>query len=215
MAGVITAAAVLAVIAAVLFIPVRLTALVSLDERELVLRYAFLRFTVYPRSEKTKKHKKEEKQDREQPQKEGIKSGDVLRLLKFLKESKDDIKAVLSRTSEYMLKHAVKIRELNVSARFGTGDPAYTGMLCGAVYTAVYSAIGYAVRHMRLKKWSAELTPDFNRAYLSAGMYVQLSTNIFHGIALGAVSFKYIMRIIKRFLKSRQKSVTGKEKENG
>ncbi|HIT85948.1 MAG TPA: DUF2953 domain-containing protein [Candidatus Ornithomonoglobus intestinigallinarum] len=209
MTAVYITAAVLAAIAAAVLIPIRLTAFVNADGGEIKLGYAFLKLTLYPRPKKQheKKSGGKTRSDGEKPKEK--REFDIKELIKIFYAVKDDFFELLRVSSRYLAKHMIKIRELNISARFGTGDPAYTGMLCGAVYPAVYNAVGFADRHMRLKNRSVELSPDFNRACFSAGAYIEISTNILHFIVLGALSLKYILRILKDLKNLR------KEKDNG
>ena len=42
--------------------------------------------------------------------------------------------------TSYIICHAIKIKELNVSSKFGMGNPMYTGIATGAVNAGVYNA---------------------------------------------------------------------------
>lgn len=199
-----------AVFAVIALIPVRVTVLLNMEEQEVTLRYAFLKFILYPRPKKEAEEHEEAAEDQKEPQDRGF---DIHTVIDFLKGSKDDIKALISRSARYFARHGIKIRELNISSKFGTGDPAYTGMLCGAAYTAVYNAIGFLDRNTRLLKWSVNLTPDFDSACFSAGLYTQLSTNAAHFIIMLFGIIKYVFRIAKNI--SGKQTELRKEQDNG
>lgn len=208
MAAVYILIIVLAVFALILLIPVRVDIFLNMDEQKVTLRYAFFRFVLYPRQEQ-KKNKNKGISD-EKVSRSG-KNFDIYIVLEILKESKNDIKAVIVKSARYFARHGVKIREMNFSAKFGTGDPAYTGVLCGAAYTTVYNAVGYLDRHTRLVKWSVDMSPDFDNACFSAGIYMQLSTNAAHFIIMFCGIIKYVLEISKNILKIKKQTDLRKE----
>ena len=56
---------ILALFALILFIPVRIFVTANLSEQKITLRYAFLRYTLYPRTQKTESEKdKPQSQDK-------------------------------------------------------------------------------------------------------------------------------------------------------
>lgn len=109
------------------------------------------------------------------------------------KQLKKDILNLL----DYIICHAIKIKELNVSSKFGTGNPMYTGIATGAVNAGVYNAVGWIDRRMKLEKWDVSLDADFNNACLDVGVYCKLRTNCLYVLTIGFKTVKVVLKIQK------------------
>lgn len=150
------------------------------------IRYAFLKFKISPSDGKKSAEKKEDKPD----------SNDmpVMKLIKSVyTELKDDIK----KLGGYIIKRAVRIKELNISAKFGVGDPMYTGILSGTVNAAVYNAVAFLDRHMTLDKWNVLLDADFDNVCLDAGVYIKIRTRILYAVRLGIMAIPVLRKLKK------------------
>lgn len=188
MAAVYILLIILSLLALLLLIPMRILIRVNMDEQEIIFKYAFLSLKIFPREEK--KMPPEEKTS-EDEQKSGNKSG----MWGFVKEAREDIVQFLTKLITYLVKHGIRIRELNISAKFGVGDPAYTGLACGAAYTAVYNVIGFLKRNARLENYEIHLDPNFDDACFSGGVYTKLQTRAVHFFIMLAIVMKHIFRI--------------------
>lgn len=188
---------ILAILMIILLIPVRIFLRLNVDDGEVTIKYAFLKIKLYPREvmEKSEEEPDENKSDNDEPKKKP----DKAMYFDFLKAIFDDFKAIASKLGRYTLRHAVRIRELNVSGVFGLGDPMYTGMLCGVIYPLIYNAIGVLDRNMRLDKWDVNLNPDFNNMKLSAGIYAEIRTRAAHFIAMLLISLGSLIRITRKY----------------
>ena len=194
---------ILALFALILFIPVRIFVTANLSEQKITLRYAFLRYTLYPRTQKTESEKdKPQSQDKNKKNNLGF-------IFKLLTESKDIITAFLGDFISYLIKHGVKVRELNISGKFGTGDPAYTGILCGGVYAWVYNSIAKLENGSGLKKYEVNLNPDFDNACFSFGVYAELVTRLWHFIILLAIALKHGIKFRKIYTNLRKENKNG------
>lgn len=195
-----------AVLGLIAYIPVRIQISANADEQSVVLKYAFLKTVMYPPSskEKTKKTKETKEQDNKEEKNKGF--GFVLGLWG---KGKGEIFLFLKRFTAYLVRHGIKIYELNLSGRFGIGDPAYTGILSGAVYSAVYGFTGKLKAKGKLRKYSINITPDFDNECLKLGVYTELRTRFAHCIILFAIALNHGLRLWKIYRKAR------KEYENG
>ena len=104
----------------------------------------------------------------------------------------------------YIAHHAITIENLNISAKIGTGDPADTGIICGAAYSVIYQLIGTLSAAMKLKDHNVIIDPDFDNSEFSAGIYVHLRTRLAHLIILALflakllIKYKYIQTRYER-----------------
>ena len=195
-----------ALFALILVIPVRVFITVNLSEQEVKLRYAFLKLTLYPKPQTKGKSDKGNK--KEEPEKEKRKF-DLKFVFKLLTESKDVITEFLEKFISYLIKRSIKVSELNIGGKFGTGDPAYTGMLCGGVYASVYNIVAKLENAAGLKKHEVNLNPDFDNACFSFGAYAELTTRLWHFLVMMIIALKYGIKFILIYRKLRKEFKNG------
>lgn len=195
MIGLYIALIVLALIGLILLLPI--TAVISFalnsDDNEITVKYLFFKLKLYPYEGKTEKEERES--DEEKSEKNAKDYVGAVRL------SWSEIRWGISKLLGYILKNAIIVKELNISARFGLGNPMNTGLACGAVNAFVYNIIGLLDRHARLKKWNVSLEPDFDEACLEAGVYCRLRTRIAHIFPLGAIFLRAFLKVKKKIKK--------------
>lgn len=189
-------AAILLLILIILILPVRAVLKFCADEKSVYLQILFVKIPLYPKTEIDKDVKKEaeheEKQDEEREKKKGLPAN----VFELAWEMRSDIKKCINKLLQYFILHAVKIDKLNIYFKFGTGDPMYTGLVCGAVYPFVYNSAAMLEDKKILKKWYADIRPDFDSATLNASIYTVLKTRIFHL----AVIIHIVLNLAIRFL---------------
>lgn len=195
---------ILAVLALILFIPVRVLVTANLSEQEIKLSYAFLKLKIYPKPKKTEN--KHEKSKETTPDKKDF---NLKLILKLIKESKSVITSFLNDFVSYLIKNGIRVRELNISGKFGTGDPAYTGILCGGVYASVYNIIARLENGTGLKKHEVNLNPDFDTACFEFGMYTELVTRLWHFLVLMIIALKYGIKFMLIYKKVRKENNNG------
>lgn len=201
MTGLYIAMIAAAIIGLALVIPIKavISFALSSDENEMTIRYLFFKLNIYPAKPK---QETEEQDGEEKPKKDKSSfAGSVW-------VSRSEIKWGLSKLLYYIIKHAIIIKELNISARFGFDNPMNTGLAAGAANAAVYNVIGLLDRHARLKKWSVELNPDFDEQCLRAGVYCRLHTRAAHIFPLAVVLLRTYIKI-----KAKTKKNGGKKNE--
>ena len=170
------------------------------------LQYGFLKFRILPKEAGEEIVEEVEEEAGEKPKKKK----DIKKLLRLIKAIYKDLKNGLFRILGYIIKRAVTIHELNISADFGFDDPMKTGMATGAANAAVYNVIGLLERHMKLKNWSVSLTPDFNEEKMKAGVYAVLGTNVWHIFALGGILTTTAVKILYKAWRLRKNEQSGK-----
>lgn len=189
-----------ALIMLLLLLPARCVIMLNSDGGEILLKYLFFKYRLYPSGEIKRDVEKDIKEEKEEEKKDD-KSGNVKRQLKILRTLISDILKTLKRLLKYTVNHAVTVEQFSISAVFGTEDPASAGMLCGMAYSAVYSAITVMQNNMKLKNYSVNITPDFYNSVFSGGVYIRIRTRIAHMIVL---LFTLLNLVIKYILTARK-----------
>ena len=176
------------------------------------LKYGFLKFRILPKKAGKEIVKEVEEEAGEEPEKpeKPKKKQDIKKLLRLIKAVYKDLKDGLFKILGYIIKRAVTIHELNISADYGFDDPMKTGMITGMANAAVYNIIGLLQRHMKLKKWSVSLNPDFNEEKLKAGIYAVLGTNVWHILALGGIFIATAVKILYKAWRLNRNEQSGK-----
>lgn len=161
------------------------------DNNTLYLKFLFIKVRLYPAVEKavTEYEKKPEKVDKE--------TLDIAETLKRAKSAYAVLKKDIWQLVNYILTRALSIKELNISAVLGTGDPMYTGILYGAANAAVYGALGAADAKMKIKKYHVDIKSDFDNARLAAGIYAVIYTRFVHLYYAAAKAIIIFMKIKK------------------
>ena len=170
------------------------------NKGSVIVKYLFLKFKILPAEEKVKKEEKE--MEEEEP---SGKEKNTRGLINLVREVYRELKQDIFRVAGHFFRRTIRIKELNISARFGTGDPMYTGIATGAVNAAVYNSVSFIDRHMTLDNWNVSLDADFDNACFAAGIYMKIRTRILYALKLGmmaAVLLLKIQRINRRIKKN-------------
>jgi hypothetical protein len=198
---------ILAVIMLIFLIPIDLSIRLSCGENgsegAIIVSYGFIKYKILPAKEKDKPKKigaKEKKKDKgkkegkDKAKKDEEKQVSMLVLVKNIYTSlKDDIFALINK----FLKKTLRIKELNISSKFGVGDPMYTGIAYGTASSFVYGLVSLADRRMTLDKWNVSLDADFDKACFSAGVYIKIRTRIMYVLSLGISAAVLLLKIQK------------------
>lgn len=191
--------AVVAVIMLLLLIPADCILEFSYNNKEnngsIIIKYAFLKFRIFP-NDKVEKEVETEEETTEKEEEEKEKS-DTLGIITLIKEVYKQLKKDILNLLDYIICHAIKIKELNISSKFGTGNPMYTGIATGTVNAGVYNIVGWIDRRMKLEKWNVSLDADFNNACLDMGVYCKLRTSCLYVLTIGLKTVKVVLKIQK------------------
>lgn len=171
----------LAVILILSFVKINVTAdfAYKSENNELYIKFLFIKVKLYPRV-------KEEKASDGEGTKEASEKEDVLGKISGFKKLYAVLKKDIFKLLNYTFEKALAISELNISAKIGTGEPMYTGIVYGAANAAVFGFLGAADRKMKIKKQHTDIKADFDNAVLSAGIYAVVYTRAVHLYYLAA-----------------------------
>ena len=196
-----TAVYVLMIIAAVimllLLIPINVVFRFAFksEENEIRIKILFWDKRVFPVI------KEEEKtEDKPEQEKKKISANAIAALLKKAGRIYSATKKDLKKLINYIFAKAISVKELNISALLGTGDPMYSGILYGTVNAAVYGFLGAAYAKMKIKDYNVDIKADFDNAKLSAGIYTVLYVRILN---IFSIAFRalWIYLKVKKALK--------------
>ena len=162
--------AVVAVIMLLLLIPADCILEFSYNNKEnngsVIIKYAFLKFKIFPNDKVEEEvENEEETTDKEEKQEKS----DILGIITLIKEVYKQLKKDILNLLDYIICHAIKIKELNVSSKFGMGNPMYTGIATGAVNAGVYNI----------------------------DIYCKLRTNCLYVLTIGFKTVKVVLKIQK------------------
>lgn len=193
---------ILAVVMILLIVPAECVIKISYNDGDtnniFFIRYAFLKFKLLPAEKsEVKKEKRTEKDSDKQKEKTDDKGNDIKAVIKLGKCIYTELKQDIFNIVNHFFKHTIRVRELNISSDFGTGDPMYTGIAAGAVNAAVYNAVSFIDRHMTLDKWNVSLNADFDNAVVSAGIYAKIRTRIIYIFKIGFMAAVLLVKIQK------------------
>ena len=171
---------ILAVIAIILLIPVRLEIVYNKYEIEnkasVLVKYAFIKYRAYPKKEKRKKRKSKKTEDAQNPEnteeieeagspkeKEPFsfekKKAELDKYIKLFSAVKHDVVKLLSYTAN----HAVIIDKITFNSEFGFEDAMQTGIFTGIYNGFVYSVIGVIHHNSHLRAMDIKLQPVFGK----------------------------------------------------
>ena len=93
-----------------------------------------MKFKIFPNDKVEEEvENEEETTDKEEKQEKS----DILGIITLIKEVYKQLKKDILNLLDYIICHAIKIKELNVSSKFGMGNPMYTGIATGAVNAGI------------------------------------------------------------------------------
>lgn len=184
---------VLAVIMLILLIPIDCVIEFSYNNNEnngsIIVKYLFLKFKILP-AEKEIEEAAEKAEEEEPP-----KDRNVVGTIKLIKTVYSELKRDISRIVNHLFEHTIRIKELNISSKFGLGEPMYTGIALGSANALVYNLVSAADRHTQLDKWNVSIDADFDNVCLAAGVYIKIRTRILFVLRLGLMAAVLLLKI--------------------
>ena len=169
----IAIAILLAIIAILLFSPLKIIVQYREKKIKLIFKCAFLRFSV--KDSAFHKKKKSEKSDKK-PTKE---EKDGVSRLKKMQGGFDSAKDALDEILD-LVKHRAKFSDIYVRLRYGTGDAANTGIMYGAIWAFVGNVYAYLCRHFYVEFPTVELEPQFDKIAFEIEVQGIITTRLVH-----------------------------------
>lgn len=170
----IAIAILLAIIALLLFSPLKIVVQYREKKIKLIFRCAFLRFSV--KDSAFRKKKKSEKSD-EKPTEDAQKDG--VSRIKNMQSGFDSAKGALDEILD-LVKHRAKFSDIYVRLRYGTGDAANTGIMYGAIWAFVGNVYAYLCRHFYVEFPTVELEPQFDKTAFEIEAQGIITTRLVH-----------------------------------
>ena len=176
----------------ILLIPIHAVIHFNSEGGEAYIKILFFKIRLYP-----SKAKKVSQATDTSPKKEDKQKADYVPLIKLIIKLLNDIKKCIGEVLDYIVRYAIKIDELNIGISFGTGDPMYTGILCGAIYPFIYNSLSVLKRNKLLNRHHTSITPDFDNAIIKAGIYARLKTNAMHILVIIFIVLKLVIKFLR------------------
>ena len=170
----IAIAIILAIIALLLFYPLKIVVQYREKKIKLIFRCAFLRFSV--KDSAFRKKKKSEKSD-EKPVEDAEKDG--ASRIKKMQSGFDSAKDALDEILD-LVKHRAKFSDIYVRLCYGTGDAANTGIMYGAIWAFVGNIYAYLCRHFYVEFPIVELEPQFDKTAFEIEAQGIITTRLVH-----------------------------------
>lgn len=208
--------AIILLIVAVLSIKVSVIADYS-KEFYLKIKYLFLEIPVYPVSEKKKKKEKpieEAKEAAPPPEEQAAKKGGKNPIKNFLEnEGVSGVIGLINDTARIIggffgsiFRHVI-FDELFLTIVVGGRDAADTAIKYGRISSAVFPPLGYICSHAKVKKYDADVSPDFLADVSTAEFHVKISFRpIFLVGAVLVLAVKMLFKVIFKLLFSKPQS---------
>ena len=176
--------AIIILIAAILSIKVSVIADYS-QNFYLKVKYLFLEISVYPSSGKKAKKEKpaeETKEDVPSQEEQGAKKGGKNPIKTFLEnEGVSGVIGLINDTARIIggffgsiFRHVI-FDELFLTIVVGGRDAADTAIKYGRVSASVFPPLGYICSHAKVKKYDADVSPDFLADVSTAEFHVKIS----------------------------------------
>ena len=167
-------AALVFVVAAVLFIPIRVQA--HYDSKfELDIKVLFFKIGL------TNKNKSGKKSGTKPKQSKSSSKPDIYGISKKLISLIDDIKSL----AEFFSARCLVIENLALRLDFGTDDVAKTGIATGWINGIVYTTVAVIDHNTTVKTWTVDIQPDFQKEKFDVDFRCIARTRLLHIISIG------------------------------
>lgn len=205
--------AIIILIAAILSIKVSVIADYS-KNFYLKVKYLFLEIPVYPSSGKKEKTAEDKKDDTPAQEEQGTKKGGKNPIKTFLEnEGVSGVIVLINDTARIIggffgsiFRHVI-FDELFLTIVVGGRDAADTAIKYGRVSASVFPPLGYICSHAKVKKYNADVSPDFLADVSAAEFHVKISFRpIFLLGALLVLAVKLLFKVIFKLLFSKPQS---------
>ena len=202
-------AAVAAVIALLLLLPIRMSFRLRYNEEadgRLTITYGPIKKKKKnipddsAAADDAEKKEETEKQEKDQTRagKKKISPGEIVG---FAKRNLVDIKKLIGAVLKFILTRSIKINKLKLRLVIGVDDAMNTAMLYGGACALIFNSVALIDRHMRLERHSINVKPAFNEPHIFAEVETVVSTCIGNILAIAAIAVWYGLPIAWKFRK--------------
>ena len=186
---------IIAFIALLLHIPVRIKVYAKYENREFtndyIVKYGFI--TIKKRKIKEKKDavQKEEKADKKE-------KTSPLNAIKFIKENIDDIKRLITDVVGYTAKKLIRFESFSIDACVGTDDAMNTALIYGGASAFLYNAVGVLERNVKMNGIQINFQPDFTAPQIFIEFQCIIKTRIHNVLGLAFLALRRALPLLKK-----------------
>ena len=186
---------IIAFIALLLHIPVRIKVYAKYENREFIndyiIKYGFI--TIKKRKTKEKKDvpRKEEKADKKE-------KTSPLNVIKFIRENVDDIKRLITDVVGYTTKKLIRFEAFSLDACVGTDDAMNTALIYGGASAFIYNAVGVLERNVKMNGIRINFQPDFTESKIFIEFQCIIKTRIHNVLGWAFLALRRALPILKK-----------------
>ena len=194
MTAIIIILSIIAFIAVLINIPVRVKIYVKYDNSEFVNDYKIKYGFITIKKKKQKSHNETET-DSAPKKKTKNKPSNIIR---FIKTNIKDIKRLISDVLKYTSKKLVRIEMLSLKSHIGTDDAMNTALSYGSASAVLYNSLGALEKQVKIKHMDIDFQPDFTQEKIFIEFTSIIRTKIYNVFGLAVLALSRAWPIIKK-----------------
>lgn len=195
MIALIVISIIIAIIAMMLFIPVRIRVYAKYENSRFVhnykIKYGFI--TIRQKSKETTKT--EQDAEKKQANKKKIPAVSVIR---FIRANAELVKNFIRDVVGYTTKKLVYFEKFKITATLGTDDAMDTALSYGGASAFLYNTVGYMERRIRMKSIAVDFKPDFTEPKIFIEFESIIKTKIYNVTGLAFIAIRRGMPLWKK-----------------
>ena len=186
---------IIAFIALLVHIPVRIKVYARYENRKFIndyiIKYGFI--TVKKRKTKEKKDvpPKDEKADKKE-------KTSPLNVITFIRENIDDIKRLITDVVGYTAKKLIRFESFSLDACVGTDDAMDTALVYGGASAFLYNAVGVLERNVKMNGIRINFQPDFTEPKIFIEFQCIIKTRIHNAIGWAFLALRRALPLLKK-----------------
>ena len=194
MTAIIIILSIIAFIAVLINIPVRVIIYAKYDNSEFVNDYKIKYGFITIKKKKQKSHNETET-DSAPKKKTKNKPSNIIR---FIKTNIKDIKRLISDVLKYTSKKLVIIEMLSLKSHIGTDDAMNTALSYGSASAVLYNSLGVFEKQVKIKHMDIDFQPDFTQEKIFIEFTSIIRTKIYNVFRLAVLALRSAWPIIKK-----------------
>ena len=194
MTAIIIILSIIAFIAVLINIPVRVKIYVKYNNSEFVNDYKIKYGFITIKKKKQKSHNETET-DSAPKKKTKNKPSNIIR---FIKTNIKDIKRLISDVLKYTSKKLVRIEMLSLKSQIGTDDAMNTALSYGSASAFLYNSLGALEKQVKIKHMDIDFQPDFTQEKIFIEFTSIIRTKIYNVFGLAVLALHRAWPIIKK-----------------
>ena len=194
MTAIIIILSIIAFIAVLINIPVRVKIYVKYNNSEFVNDYKIKYGFITIKKKKQKSHNETET-DSAPKKKTKNKPSNIIR---FIKTNIKDIKRLISDVLKYTSKKLVRIEMLSLKSHIGTDDAMNTALSYGSASAVLYNSLGALEKQVKIKHMDIDFQPDFTQEKIFIEFTSIIRTKIYNVFGLAVLALHRAWPIIKK-----------------